>query len=147
MKVSLAGATGAIGKQLVPRLVVARHEVHGVTRSESNKAMLDEMGAVSVVADALDPDQVAKAIATAGPDVIVHELTAIPVSLDTRHIDRDFALTNRLRTEGTDHLLSAGQAAGVQRFVAQSYATMVRPGKEEQRRHPGHHGRRVRRPS
>jgi nucleoside-diphosphate-sugar epimerase len=120
MRVFVAGATGAIGKQLVPRLVAAGHEVHGMTRSESKQAMLDELGAVPVVADALDPDQVAQAVGEATPDVIVHELTAIG-SLDLRHFDRDFALTNRLRTEGTDHLLSAGQAVGVRRFVAQSY--------------------------
>lgn len=91
-----------------------------MTRSESKQALLDELGAVPVVADALDPDQIAEAVGRVGPDVIVHELTAI-AALDPRHFDRDFALTNRLRTEGTDHLLSAGQAVGVRRFVAQSY--------------------------
>jgi nucleoside-diphosphate-sugar epimerase len=80
------------------------------------------MGATPVVADALDPDQVARAVAEAEPEVIVHQLTAIPASIDVRHIDRDFAATNRLRTEGTDHLLSAGRSAGIVRFVAQSYA-------------------------
>ena len=120
MRVFVAGATGAIGQQLVPRLVAAGHEVHGMTRSESKQAMLEELGAVPVVADALDPAQVAEAVARARPDVIVHQLTAIG-SVDPRHFDRDFALTNRLRTEGTDHLLSAGQATGVRRFVAQSY--------------------------
>jgi nucleoside-diphosphate-sugar epimerase len=120
MRVFVAGATGEIGKQLVPRLVAAGHEVHGMTRSEAKQAMLDELGAVPVVADALDPDQVAEAVGRARPEVIVHELTAIG-ALDMRHFDRDFALTNRLRTEGTDHLLSAGQAVGVRRFVAQSY--------------------------
>ena len=121
MRVFVAGATGAIGKQLVPRLVAGGHEVHGMTRSESKQAMLSELGAVPVVADALDPDQVAEAVGRAKPDVIVHELTAIG-ALDMRHFDRDFALTNRLRTEGTDHLLSAGQAVGVRRFVAQGVA-------------------------
>jgi nucleoside-diphosphate-sugar epimerase len=120
MRVLLAGATGAIGKQLVPRLVKAGHEVHGMTRSESKQAMLSELGAVAVVTDALEPDQVARAVGRAMPDVIVHQLTAIG-SLNPRHFDRDFALTNRLRTEGTDHLLAAGQAVGVRRFVAQSY--------------------------
>jgi nucleoside-diphosphate-sugar epimerase len=119
MRVFVAGATGAIGKQLVPRLVAAGHEVHGMTRSESKQAMLDELGAVPVVADALDPDQVAEAVGKANPEVIVHQLTAIG-ALDMRHFDRDFALTNRLRTEGTDHLLSAGRAVGVRRFLAQS---------------------------
>src|SRR5438270_8663411 len=120
MRVFVAGATGAIGKQLVPRLVAAGHEVHGMTRSESKRAVLDELGAVPVVADALDPDQVAEAVGKARPEVIVHELTAIG-SLDLRHFDRSFALTNRLRTESTDHLLSAGHAVGVRKFVAQSY--------------------------
>jgi nucleoside-diphosphate-sugar epimerase len=120
MRVFVAGATGVIGKQLVPRLIAAGHEVQGLTRSESKQAMLDELGAVPVVADALDPDQVAEAVALAKPDVIVHQLTAIPEPLDIRNLDRAFELTNRLRTEGTDHLLSAGQAVGVLRFVAQS---------------------------
>jgi len=120
MRVFVAGATGAIGRQLVPRLVAAGHEVHGMTRSDSKQEMLYELGAVPVVADALDPGQVAEAVAEAGPEVIVHELTAID-ELDMRHFDRGFALTNRLRTDGTDHLLSAGQAVGVRRFVAQSY--------------------------
>ena len=122
MRVFVAGATGAIGKQLVPRLVAAGHEVHGMTRSGSKQAMLDELGAVPVLADALDPDQVAEAVGRARPEVIVHQLTAIPATLDLRHFDRDFALTNRLRTESTDYLLSAGQAVGVRRFVAQSVA-------------------------
>jgi len=121
MRVFVAGATGAIGQQLVPRLVAAGHEVHGMTRSASKPDLVRDLGAVPVVADALDPDQVADAVGRARPDVIVHQLTAIPATLDLRHFDRDFAATNRLRTEGTDHLLSAGQALGVRRFVAQSY--------------------------
>jgi nucleoside-diphosphate-sugar epimerase len=130
MRVFVAGATGAIGKQLVPRLVAAGHEVHGMTRSASKRAMLSELGVVPVVADALDPDQVADAVGGARPDVIVHELTAIG-AVDMRHFDRDFALTNRLRTEGTDHLLSAGRAVGVHRFVAQgvgAYGAYARTG-------------------
>jgi nucleoside-diphosphate-sugar epimerase len=125
MKVFVAGATGAIGRQLVPRLVVAGHEVHAMTRSESKKAILDDLGAVPVVADALDPRQVTEAVAAAEPEVIVHELTAIPPALDLRHLDRDFALTNRLRTDGTDYLLSAGHTVGVRRFVAQSNGTFI----------------------
>ncbi len=136
MRVFLAGATGAIGKQLVPRLVAAGHEVHGMTRSDSKQAALEELGARPVVADALDPGQVAEAVARSKPDVIVHQLTAIG-PLDPRHFDRDFALTNRLRTEGTDYLLSAGQAVGVRRFVAQSngafpYARTGGPVKTEE---------------
>jgi nucleoside-diphosphate-sugar epimerase len=119
MRVFVAGATGAIGRQLVPRLVTAGHEVTGMTRSESKQAMLAELGAVPVVADALDADQVADAVAHARPEVIVHQLTAIG-AVDVRHFERSFASTSRLRIEGTDHLLSAGQAVGVRRFVAQS---------------------------
>ncbi len=77
MRVFVAGATGAIGRQLVPRLVARGHQVHGMTRSERKKAMLEDLGAVAVVADALDADQVAEAVAMARPEVIVHELTAI----------------------------------------------------------------------
>jgi nucleoside-diphosphate-sugar epimerase len=122
VNVFVAGATGAMGKQLVPRLVAAGHDVVGMTRSESKVDALRDLGASAVVADALDPDQVADAVAKAQPDVIVHQLTAIG-ALDMRHFDRDFALTNRLRTEGTDHLLSASRAVGVRRFVAQSYTS------------------------
>ncbi|MBS1843585.1 MAG: NAD(P)-dependent oxidoreductase [Actinobacteria bacterium] len=120
MKVFVAGATGAIGRELVPRLVEAGHVVHGMTHRPENRALLVELGARPVVADALDAAQVARAVAEAEPDAIVHELTAIG-DVDTRHMEKSFALTNRLRTEGTDHLLSAGQAVGVQRFVAQSH--------------------------
>ena len=91
MRVFLAGATGAIGRQLVPRLVAAGHEVHGMTRSEQKKAILEDLGAIPVVADALDPDQVTEAVAISRPEIIVHELTAIE-GMDPRHFDRDFAL-------------------------------------------------------
>jgi nucleoside-diphosphate-sugar epimerase len=121
MRVFVAGATGAMGKQLVPRLVKAGHEVIGMTRTESKQETVWDLGAKPVVADALDPEQVADAVARTQPEVIVHQLTAIS-GFDTRHFDREFALTNRLRTEGTDHLLSAGRAVGVRRFIAQSYA-------------------------
>jgi nucleoside-diphosphate-sugar epimerase len=121
MRIFLAGATGAIGKQLVPRLVAAGHDVVGTTRSQSRQDAIRQMGATPAVVDALDADQVAEAVAKAQPEVIVHQLTAID-GFDTRHFDRTFAATNRLRSAGTDHLLSAGHAVGVKRFVAQSYA-------------------------
>jgi nucleoside-diphosphate-sugar epimerase len=120
MKVFVAGAAGAMGTQLLPLLAAAGHEVVGMTRSESKRAAVRDLGATPVIADALDPDQVAEAVGSAEPEVIVHQLTAI-ASLDMRHFDRDFRLTNRLRTEGIDHLLAAGRAVGVRRFVAQSY--------------------------
>src|SRR5919106_5208223 len=119
MRVFVAGATGAIGRQLVPRLVEAGHEVHGMTRSESKQAMLRELGAVPVVAEALDPDQVAEAVGKARPDVIVHQLTAL-AGKGMRGLKRRVAVTNRLRSEGTDHLLSAGQAVGGRRVVGPS---------------------------
>ena len=122
MKVFLAGATGAIGQQLVPQLVAAGHEVTGMTRSEEKADLIRSLGARPVVADALDREAVGRAISEAGPDAVVHELTAIPQQLDMRNPDRSFALTNRLRTEGTDHLLSAARAANVERFVAHSCA-------------------------
>jgi 2-alkyl-3-oxoalkanoate reductase len=127
MKVFLAGATGAIGRALVPQLVARGHEVVGMTRSASKQDLLRGLGARPVLADALDPDAVAQAVASAEPEVIVHELTALsePMSIrDARHPDRSlaFTMTNRLRTEGTDHLLAAGRAVGARRFVAQSFA-------------------------
>jgi nucleoside-diphosphate-sugar epimerase len=122
MKVFVAGATGALGKQLVPQLVEHGHEVVGTTRSSVKAALIEEQGARAAIVDGLDPEAVAQAIAAAQPDVIVHQMTALAGSLDLRNIDRTFAQTNRLRTEGTDHLLSAGRAVGVKRFVAQSYA-------------------------
>jgi nucleoside-diphosphate-sugar epimerase len=122
MKIFVAGATGALGKQLIPRLVGNGHDVVAMTRTAHKQDAIRELGAVPVVADALSADEVARAVAEAEPEVIVHELTALPAALDVRHFDREFELTNRLRTEGTDHLLSAGRAIGIRRFVIQSYA-------------------------
>jgi len=122
MRVLVAGATGAIGSQLVPRLIADGHEVTGMTSSESKRTLVSELGATPVVADALDPDQVARAVAEAEPEAIVHELTALGGGINMRRMARSFELTNRLRTEGTDHLLSAARAAGVRRFLAQSFA-------------------------
>jgi nucleoside-diphosphate-sugar epimerase len=125
MKILVAGATGAIGRPLVVKLIERGHEVTGMTRSESRRDLIEWLGAKSVVADALDPEAVARAVAETQPEVIVHELTAIGAGTDFRKIDNYFGLTNRLRTEGTDHLLSAAKAAGVRRFVAQSFAPLV----------------------
>ena len=126
MKIFVAGATGAIGRALVPQLVARGHEVVGMTRSTSKQDLLRSLGARPVVADALDPDAVAQAVASAEPEVIVHQLTALnePTSFrDARRPDRSVAatMTNRLRTEATDHLLAAGRAVGARRFVAQSF--------------------------
>jgi 2-alkyl-3-oxoalkanoate reductase len=122
MKVFVAGATGALGKQLIPHLVANGHEVTGMTRSESKRDLIAGLGATPVVADALDPDAVGQAVSEAAPDAIVHQLTALSEEVgNTRNIDRTFAATNRLRREGTDHLLSAARAVGSRRFVAQSF--------------------------
>lgn len=127
MKVFVAGATGVLGRELVPQLVARGHEVVGMTMTASKQDGLRALGARPVVADALDPDAVAGVVGEAEPEVIVHQLTALsgPMSMrDARHPDRSFAatMTNRLRTEATDHLLAAGRAVGARRFVAQSFA-------------------------
>ena len=122
MKIFVAGATGALGRQLVPQLVAQGHDVTGMTHSESKRDLVRSLGARPTVADALDPDGVARAVVEAEPEVIVHQLTALSGPFDLRHFDRTFAMTNRLRTEGTDHLLAAGRAVGARRFVAQSFA-------------------------
>jgi nucleoside-diphosphate-sugar epimerase len=124
MKVFVAGATGALGKHLVPLLVANGHDVVGMTRTEAKRDQLRSVGARPVVADALDAGAVGRVVGEAEPDVIVHQLTAIPAAINMRRFEREFALTNRLRTEGTDHLLSAGRAVGVKRFVAQSNAAV-----------------------
>src|SRR5205085_6805940 len=122
MKVFVAGATGVLGRALVLQLVARGHEVVGMTRSASKQDLVRSLGARPIVADALDADAVAQAVAAAEPEVVVHELTALSGDFDMRHIDRFFETTNRLRTEGTDHLLAAARAVGARRFVAQSYA-------------------------
>jgi nucleoside-diphosphate-sugar epimerase len=126
MKVFLAGATGVLGRSLVPQLVERGHEVVGMTQSASKQDLVRGLGAHPVVADALDADAVAQAVASAEPEVIVHQLTALsgPMSIrDARHPERfrGAIMTNRLRMEGTDHLLAAGRAVGARRFVAQSF--------------------------
>jgi 2-alkyl-3-oxoalkanoate reductase len=123
MKVFVAGATGAIGTQLIPQLTAAGHDVVGMTRSPVKSEMLRGLGARPVVADALDPDAVARVVAESEPEVIIHQLTSLkgePGLRDMRQPDRFAEPTNRLRTEGTDHLLAAGQAVGIRRFIAQS---------------------------
>ena len=122
MKVFVAGATGALGKQLVPTLVAGGHEVTGMTRTGAKQDLIRRMGASPVVADALDPEAVARAVAEAEPEVVIHQLTAIDAGSVTRSLDKAFAQTNRLRTEGTDHLLAAAKAVGARRFIAQSFA-------------------------
>src|SRR5262245_35411762 len=105
MKVFVAGATGALGRQLVPMLADQGHEVAGMTRSPAKQDVIRAMGAQPVVADALDPEAVARAVAEAEPEVVIHQLTAIDAGAIGRSLDKAFVETNRLRREGTDHLL------------------------------------------
>ena len=122
MRIFVAGATGALGRRLVPRLVAGGHDVIGMTRSRERAQGLVAAGAEPVVADALDRDRVMAAVADARPEIVVHELTALSNLRDFRKFDQEFSLTNRLRTQGTDHLLAGARAAGARRFVAQSFA-------------------------
>jgi 2-alkyl-3-oxoalkanoate reductase len=122
LRIFLAGATGTLGRRLVPRLIERGHHVTGTTRSDRGAALLREMGAEPAVLDPLDAPAVHDAVAAARPDVVVHQLTALAGVKFGRNFDRTFAQTNRLRTEGTDILLAAARAAGVRRLVWQSYA-------------------------
>jgi nucleoside-diphosphate-sugar epimerase len=123
VRVFLAGGSGVLGRRLVPQLVARGHRVTASTTSEAKLDLLADLGAEAVVMDGLDPASVGEAVATAQPDVIVHQMTAIAGKPDMKHMDRWFATTNRLRTEGTDHLLAAAEATGASHFVAQSYAS------------------------
>ena len=122
MKVFITGATGAIGRQLVPMLLEHGHEVVALTRSPGKAATLEALGAEPVVGDGLDRGAVVGAVGRARPDAIVHQATALSGKFDLKHFDRFFEQTNRLRTMGTDILLDAAREAGVRRFVAQGYA-------------------------
>jgi nucleoside-diphosphate-sugar epimerase len=123
MRVFVAGGSGAIGARLVPKLVDAGHSVTSLTRTPKKADAISRSGAEPVVADALDRDAVVAAVRDASPEVVVHQLTALSgLSGNPRKFDREFALTNRLRTEGTDNLLAGATEAGARRFIAQSFA-------------------------
>jgi 2-alkyl-3-oxoalkanoate reductase len=121
MKVFIAGASGAVGRRLIPRLVAAGHDVTAMTRSAAKADGLRALGAEVTVADALHKPAVIQAVMRAEPAVVVHELTALAGVKNYRRFDHEFAPTNRLRTEGTEHLVAAAQAAGARRLIAQSY--------------------------
>ena len=121
MKIFLAGAAGAVGTALVPLLRERGHEVVGTTRSQRKAAAVTELGATAMVLDVLDAEAVRAAVARVAPDVIVHEATALSGMGNLRKFDQDFAVTNQLRTVGTDNLLAAAEIAGVRRLVAQSF--------------------------
>ena len=121
MRVLLAGATGALGRRLLPKLIADGHDVVGTTRSAEKLAALEAAVAQGVVMDGLDRESVGQAVAGAEPEVVIHQLTALSAMGSLKKFDQEFAETNRLRTTGTDHLLAASRAAGVKRFIAQSY--------------------------
>ncbi|MEU7747970.1 NAD(P)-dependent oxidoreductase [Nonomuraea sp. NPDC049158] len=123
MRVFVAGGAGVLGRRLVPLLVARGHEVTATTTSTAKRGMLAQLGAEAVVMDGLDAMSVGEAVAQARPEVIVHQMTAISGKPDIKHFDRWFATTNRLRSEGTDHLLAAAEATGVSHVVAQSYGS------------------------
>ena len=123
MRVFVAGATGAIGTRLVPKLVERGHEVIGTTRSVDRAQRLHALGAEAVALDLLDRGAVGEAVLDAKPEAIIHQATALTGLSDFKHFDRSFHQTNLLRTEGTDALLEAAREAGVRRFVAQSFAS------------------------
>jgi nucleoside-diphosphate-sugar epimerase len=129
MRVFVAGASGAIGTRLVPQLVDRGHQVIGTSTSPERGEHIRALGAEPVALDLLDPGAVRRAVLEAAPDAIVHQATALAELSFSRNFDRTFAMTNRLRTEGTDALLAAAREAGVERFVAQSFAS-YRPVRE-----------------
>ena len=128
MRVFVAGGSGVLGRRLVPQLVARGHQVTATTTSAAKLGLLEQLSAEGIVMDALDAASVGEAVAAARPDAIVHEMTGLSVAHagkpNLRKANRFFAATNRLRTEGTDHLLAAAQATGVSHFVAQGHASM-----------------------
>lgn len=121
MRVFVAGAGGVIGRRLVPQLVERGHHVVATARDAARSEGLRALGATPAVMDGLDPASVGEAVARAEPDVVVHQMTALAGFADLKNFDRGFAVTNRLRTQGTDNLLAAADAVGVRRFVAQGF--------------------------
>ena len=127
MRVFVAGASGVIGRPLVRQLAAAGHEVTGMSRSEDRAAEIREAGAAAVVCDVFDAAALEAAVGEAAPEVVVHELTALPARLDYRAKQDPLAPTNRVRTEGTRNLLAAAKAAGARRFIAESVAFFYKP--------------------
>ncbi|MCK1515747.1 NAD(P)-dependent oxidoreductase [Bradyrhizobium sp. 190] len=121
MRILVAGATGAIGLELVPQLVAAGHTVVGTTRTAAKAELIKRMGAEPAIADGLDAPAIRAAVIDTKPDIVIDQMTDLADVTDLRHFDRAFATTNRLRTQGTDFLLAAAREAGVKRFIAQSF--------------------------
>jgi len=121
MRVFVAGGTGAIGRHLIPALIADGHQVTASTRSAGKSAELAAAGAVPVVMDGLDRDAVLAAVQEAAPEVIAHQMTSLGITKDFRSFDEEFAVTNELRTRGTDYLLEAARLGGTRRLIAQSF--------------------------
>lgn len=127
MKVFVAGGTGAVGRRLVPLLVNRGHDVIATTRTAEKVPSLHALGADAIVVDGLDRSAVESAIRSARPDAVSHQMTALASMRSLKHFDREFALTNRLRAEGAQHMVAAAVASGVRRLVAQSYTGWPNP--------------------
>ena len=122
MKVLVAGATGAIGRSLVPQLVEAGHEVTGITRSKEKLGMLGDLGAEPVLCDVFDAGRLGSVVARTEPDAVINQLTDLPQSLNPRKLGQYYAANNRVRREGTTNLLDAARGAGVRLFLVQGVA-------------------------
>jgi nucleoside-diphosphate-sugar epimerase len=130
MKVFLAGATGAIGRRLVPLLLQAGHDVTGTTRSAQSAGELERAGVTPAVLDIFDAPGVMAAVAAAAPAVVIHQLTDLPRERDPALIAASYPKNARIRTEGTRNLIAAAQQAGVGRMIVQSIAFAYAPGGE-----------------
>jgi len=130
MKVFLAGATGAIGRRLVPLLLRDGHEVTGTTRSADNARELERSGVIPAVLDVFDPHALTAAMRAAGPETVIHQLTDLPREFDEARIVASYANNARIRSEGTRNLIAAAQAAAARRLIVQSIAFGYAPGGE-----------------
>lgn len=127
MNIFVAGGTGAIGRELLPRLVKAGHHVTAMTRTAKGAERIHSFGAKAIICDVFDRDRLIESVVAAQPEVLIHQLTSLPDAIDPRKIASQLAATNRVRTEGTKNLIDAAKAAGVRRIVAQSFAPYYTP--------------------
>ena len=130
MRIFLAGASGAIGRRLVPLLIVAGHDVAGTTRSADAAGKLEAAGVRPAIVDVYDATALERAAIDARPEAVVHQLTDLPQSFDEKALAASYPRNSRIRVEGTRNLIAAARAAGAQRFVVQSIAFAYAPGRE-----------------